>query len=87
MLYITTNDGEATLRLTNVTADDAQWEAMLGEALSDDEADIVGDMAFEGHIIADEAEALAYGEARDCTFEEYIAELKQYCVDIMQDSE
>ena len=87
MLYITSNDGEATLRITNVTADAAQWEAMLGAALSADEADIVGDMAFEGHIIADEAEALEYGEARNCTFEEYIAELKQYCNDVMQDGE
>ena len=88
MLNVFVCEGEEILVLTNVNEiSQDELTTMIIDSLTDDENNIVCDLAYEGVIVDDERMLNFKGTKKECTFEDYIKELKDFCASYYDGSE
>ena len=82
MLKIFVCEGEEVLILTNVeNMSQQEFNNKVDECLTEDEQDIINELVYEGVIVEDTNILTSEEVVRECTFEEYIDELKKFCVE------
>ena len=81
MLNVMICEGDEVLVLTNVNEISQEtFTDMIFNSLTDEEGEIFCNFAFEGIIMNDEDMKEFKGLIRECSFEDYIKELKESCV-------
>lgn len=81
MLNIMICEGDEVLVLNNVNEmNQDNFTDMIFNSLTDEEGEIFSNFAFEGIIMNDEDMKEFKGLIRECSFEDYIKELKENCV-------
>ena len=88
MLNIMVCEGDVVLVLNNVEAMSTdEFVVKLTDCLTDAEQNIYCDLAFEGSVMSD-ADMKEYdGIVRECSFEDYIKDLKEFCENYYGDDE
>ena len=81
MLNVMICEGDEVLVLANVNEMSQEtFTDMIFNSLTDEEGEIFSNFAFEGIIMNDEDMKEFKGLIRECSFEDYIKELKENCV-------
>lgn len=81
MLNIMICEGEEVLVMNDVKVmNQDDFTDMIYNSLTDEESEIFCNFAFEGIIMNDEDMKEFKGLVRECSFEDYVKELKECCV-------
>jgi hypothetical protein len=86
MLKIFVCEGEEVLVLTNVEEmGQDEFVEMMFDNLTKLECEMISDLAYEGVIVDDERMLNFKGLVRECSFEDYIKDLKDFCLNVEED--
>lgn len=85
MLYIMTCEGEEVLKLVDLNdMTDEQFDTKMYNDLTDEETNIICNMSFEGVVMTTNQIIEYDGDIVECTYNEYINSLKEYCRDSIE---
>lgn len=80
MLKIMVCEGDEVLVLTNVEEmGQDEFDIKVTDCLTEEEQEMICELAFEGIIMTDEDMKEFNKTVRECSFEDYIESLKEFC--------
>ena len=80
MLKIMVCEGDEVLVLNNVEKmSEDEFNIKMYDCLNEFESNMISDLVYEGIVMNDEDMKEFSGVVRECSFEDYIKDLKEFC--------